>query len=207
MEHEQLVSMIKPIVEGIDKGIEVRITHTPEEQARRVFRIHLSKRGIITWFHATLEEIINAATDHEQLRAKLEKAIEAIRRQTELVAKGTVAKLQPLLCGFAVEEGLSPEPSSGRPDFTSDDWDYASLRINSRRPQGRSRSLGRIEMQGLPDDETLLIFNGTVRGKLPPEEDREAFWDFCSRFVNRLVQLGFVEKPPPPKREIGFHKP
>jgi hypothetical protein len=66
------------------------------------------------------------------------------------------------------------------------------------------KNVGAIRLQGLPDEKTLITFVKTVRGKLTGEEAQKEFEYFCVELIQRLVQLGFLEVRPPPKRKIGF---
>jgi len=201
------LSIIEPIVKDIDPDVEVRVTGE-EWFVRDVFTVHLSKEGITTRLSVTEEEVINAQTSSKELETKIVEALGDIKRQREyeLVVEGTVGMLKPLLCHFASEEGLSPKPSSGRPDFTYGDWDFASFRIERQDAEGKWHSLGTVHLQGLPNQKTLVTFIRTACGKLPPERYQEEFINFCNKFIVRLEELGFVEKPPPPKRPLGFLK-
>jgi hypothetical protein len=204
MGYESLVAIVKPIVESIDRGVEVCITQSPAQRAGVVYEVHISKRGVTASFEAPVECIARGGAQHEQLRAGAENALEDIRSATELTVRGTVAKLAPVLCRFAVEERLSPVVSSDRPSFAPDDWEFSSYWITTSEPHSVSRALGRVEIQGLPDEFALLTFDARVGGESLQEGAPQTFWAFCGRFVNRLVQLGFIERPMPTKRPIGF---
>jgi len=202
------LSIAEPIVKSIDREIEVRVTD--EELFKRdVFTIHLSKEGITTQLSVTLEELDIAQMSSKQLEKKIVEALGDIKRyrEYELAVQGTVGMMKPLLCQFAVEKGLSAEPSSGRPDYSHGDWDFASFRINKQDAEGRWHSLGTIQLQGLPERRALVTFIRTAWGKLPPKKYQVQFEDFCNSFIDRLEQLGFIEKPPPSKEPLGFRKP
>jgi hypothetical protein len=123
------------------------------------------------------------------------------------MVEGMLGMIKPLLCDFAREKGLSAEPSSGRPDYNHGDWDFASFRINKQDTEGRRHSLGTIQLQGLPKWKTLVTFIRTAWGKLPSKGYQAQFESFCNSFIDRLEQLGFIEKPPPSKEPLGFRKP
>ena len=202
------LSIAEPIVKSIDREIEVRVTD--EELFKRdVFTIHLSKEGITTQLSVTLEELDIAQMSSKQLEKKIVEALGDIKRyrEYELPVEGMLGMIKPLLCSFAAEKGLSAEPSSDRPDFSYGDGDFASFRIDKQDAEGRWNSLGTIQLQGLPERKTLVTFIRTARRKLPPEEYQVQFENFCSSFIDRLQQLGFIEKPQPLKEPLGFRKP
>jgi len=209
MDQEEALSLIRPIVGSIDENVEVHVTQTGEEWSRNIFRVYLLKWGIPTVLQVTLEDIDNARPDDTELRARLEEGIQHIREQREwkVIVHGTIGMVQPLLFGLAVERGLSAEPSSGRPDWASGEPHVASFRINKRGAEGLSDSLGRIAMRDLPHERAQLTFTRTVGGKLPPEERQAQFVEFHNKFIDRLVEEDFLEKPPPPKEFIGFWHP
>ncbi len=206
MDKEEALTVVKRIARSIDENVEVHVTQTREEWGRDVYSVHLSIWGIPVRFEVTLEEIINARTDDSELRARLEEEIEHIREQREwkVIVDGTIGMLQPLLVHLAAEQGLSAQPSSGRPDWASGEPHFASFRISKRGAEGLSDSLGRIAMRDLPHERAQLTFTRTVGGKLPPEERQAQFIEFHNKFIDRLVEDGFLEKPQPPKRRFGF---
>lgn len=206
MDHEEALSIIEPIVGSIDEKVEVRVTQTSEEWDRSIFRVHLSKWGIVTVLQITFEDIVNARPDDRELRARLEEGIQHIREQREwkVIVDGTIGMLQPLLVHLVAEQGLSAQRSSGHPDWASGEWHFASFRINKQHAEGRSHSLGTIALQGLPEQRVEVTFIRTVGGKLPPKEPERQFIAFYDKFIRRLVERRFLEKPPPPKEPMGF---
>jgi hypothetical protein len=200
------LSIIKPIVKSIDGEIEVKIKG---EDQREAFTVQLSKEGITTCLSVAWEDLINAQTSPKELEERILEALENIKRyrEYELMVEGTLGIIRPLLCNFAVEKGLSTKPSSDRPDFSYGDWDFASFRIDKQDAEGRWHSLGTIRLQGLPKWKTLVTFIRTTWGELSPKEYQVQFEDFCNSFIDRLEQLGFIEKPPPSKEPLGFRKP
>lgn len=130
--------------------------------------------------------------------------------QVEIIVHGTLSMLGPLLYTIVREQGLAVTRSSGQPDFTRGNWDFASYIV--RQPtsdidsygQPVCKDLGTIRLQGLPDEETLITFLKIAKGKLPEEEAQKEFEHFCVELIQRLEQLGFREVPPTPKRKIGF---
>ena len=204
MDDQELLSTLRGIVARIDDEVEVEMRRP--KFGREMFRVRLSKWGIPTVLEISLQEIVNARPDDTELRARLEEAIEGIRQraQWKVIVKGRVGMLRPFLCNLAAEQGLSADPSSGRPDGTRGEWDFASFRINRRDAEGRSYSVGTIALQGLPEQRAEIAFRRTAGGKLPPKEAQEQFIAFYNKLVDRLEELGFLDGTPPPKRPIGF---
>lgn len=115
--------------------------------------------------------------------------------EEEVIHRGTIGMLSPLLITIAREEGLYVHRSSGRPDWTYGDWDFASYIVSqptaARDSYGQPvyKDLGTIQLQGLPNEKTLITFVKTVRGKLPSEDDQARFVAFCDKFNARVTQL------------------
>ena len=133
------------------------------------------------------------------------------RLPEEIVVRGTLSTLGPILYTIAQEQGLGVIGGGGQPDFIRGNWDFASYIIYQ--PAGSDsmgglirENLGTVRLQGLPDERTLITFVKTVRGKLPEEEAQKKFEHLCVELIQRLVQLGFLEVPLPPKRKIGFQR-
>lgn len=209
MDNQELLSTVRGIVARIDAEVEVDMPYTSRQFEREMYCVRLSKWGIPTVLEISFEDIVNARSDDTQLRARLEEEIQHIREQREWkeVVDGTIGMVQPLLFHLAAEQGLSAQRSSGRPDWASGEPHFASFRINKRGAEGLSDSLGRIAMRDLPHERAQLTFTRTVGGKLPPEERQAQFIEFHNKLIDRLVEEGFLEKPPPPKEFIGFWHP
>jgi len=199
---EEVLSTVRGIVASIDDEVEVDVTQTSEEWQKDTYSVHLSKWGIPSILEITLEDFINARTDDSELRGRLDKEIHEIRQsvQSKVIVKGTVGMLRPFLCNLAAQQGLSPEPSSGRPDWVSGEWDFASFRINRPDREGRTHSLGTVSLQGLPEQRAEITFTRTAGGNLPPKEAQAQFIAFCNKLVDRLEELGFLEGTPHRRR-------
>jgi len=126
--------------------------------------------------------------------------------EEEVIYRGTIGMLSPLLITIAQEEGLYAHPSSDRPDWTYGDWDFASYIVSQVIREYTDggiykgevyKDLGIIRLQGLPDEKTLITFVKTVRGELPSEDDQARFVAFCDKFNARVVQLTEGEVMPP----------
>jgi hypothetical protein len=139
---------------------------------------------------------------------------------------GTVRQLRTLIQTFADDEGCFTEEFG----HFEPDAEFAIVTVFGM-PRERYKGeepISQIALQGLPNSRVLVTMRAgrtyriTARGftalrnlvtgnldwwlMMPPTtaEQVEAFNNFCDSLIIRLMQLGFVEPPPKPKRPVGF---
>ena len=125
----------------------------------------------------------------------------------EGIVKGTPSMLEPLILVFARDHGYDAFDPTFGPRSELRPKEFKTLAVAYRDSQGALHDIGRIELQELPEERTLITFWKTSRfGKLLPQEDQRKFEDFRDKLIDRLIQLEFVKLPPPPKKTLGFNK-
>lgn len=119
----------------------------------------------------------------------------------EGTVSGTVEMLKPLIVRFSDENGFgafAPTAQLSGPNFEQ-------FLINPT-PASNER-IGIVELQQLPNTRVLLSFRYYPFPNTPDDkmaERHQRFDKFVDLFLRRLVQLGFIELPEPPKGPIGF---
>ncbi len=114
---------------------------------------------------------------------------------TEAILAGTPIMLDSIVWTVANGIGLSTIAEPGCPNS----GEFRQIFVGKNVRFAGGRPLGRVRLQGLPGERTLLRLWAWEEA-----EDAEEFRSFCNAFLLELARLGFLEVPEVPRESLGF---